>query len=143
VDPESTLRQVPLFANLQPKQLKSLAKWAVSRNFAPGQTIVSQGQLGLGLYCIQAGRVKITQKTAGGEREIREMGQGESFGELSLLSDRPRSATVTAIDPTTCILLDKPRFLAEIRTYPEIALEILPVLVNRLLEADQRVAELS
>lgn len=143
MDAEDTLRKVPLFANLQPKQLKSLAKWAVSRNYAPGQAIVTQGQLGLGLYCIQSGRVKITQKTGGGEREIREMGAGDSFGELSLLSDMPRSATVTALEPTTCVLLDKPRFLAEIRTYPDIALEILPVVVNRLLESDKRIAELS
>lgn len=143
VDAEDTLRKVPLFANLQPKQLKSLAKWAVSRNFAPGQAIVTQGQLGLGLYCIQSGRVKITQKTGGGEREVREMGAGDSFGELSLLSDTPRSATVTAVEPTTCVLLDKPRFLAELRTYPDIALEILPVLVDRLLESDRRIAELS
>jgi CRP-like cAMP-binding protein len=87
--------------------------------------------------------VKITQKAGDGEREIREMGPGDAFGELSLLSDMPRSATVTALEPTACVLLDKPRFLAELRTYPEIALEILPVVVNRLLESDKRIAELS
>lgn len=143
VDAEETLRHVPLFAQLQPKQLKSLAKWTTTRNFQPGQAIVTEGQVGLGLYCIQQGKVQVTQKTAHGSRDIRTMGPGESFGELSLLTDNPRAATVTAIEPTTAVLLDKGQFLAELRVYPEIALGILPVVVGWLTEADRRIAALS
>jgi CRP-like cAMP-binding protein len=143
VDAEETLRRVPLFAELQKKQLRSLAKWTSTRNFNEGQVIVSEGQSGLGLYIIESGRVKVTQKTATGEREIRQMGPGESFGELALLDNSPRGATVSAAEPTTCVLLDKVQFLAELRTYPEIALSIIPVLVHWLREADARIAQLS
>jgi CRP/FNR family cyclic AMP-dependent transcriptional regulator len=136
VDAEQTLRAVPLFSGLQPKQLKSLARWVATRRYQPGQAIVEEGQAGMGLYCIQSGRVGVTQSSAG--REIREMGPGESFGEISLLDDRPRSATVTALEPTTAVVLDKSQFLAELRTYPEIALAILPPLVQRLREAEAR-----
>lgn len=143
MDAEETLRRVPLFAELQKKQLRSLAKWTSTRNFNEGQVIVSEGQSGLGLYIIQTGRVKVTQKTASGEREVRQMGPGESFGELALLDNSPRAATVTAVEPTSCVLLDKVQFLAELRTYPEIALSIIPVLVGWLREADAKIAQLS
>jgi CRP-like cAMP-binding protein len=69
------------------------------------------------------------------------MGPGESFGELALLDNKPRSATVTAVEPTTVLILDKVQFLAELRTYPEIALALIPVLVEWLRDADRQRAE--
>ncbi len=143
MDEEETLRRVPLFEGLQPKQLKSLARWTTTRTYQPGQVVVNEGQIGMGLYCIQSGLVKITKRSANEEREIRSMGAGESFGEISLLDDKPRSATVTAIEPTTAVLLDKSQFKAELKTYPEIALSILPVLVGWLRDADAKIADLS
>jgi len=143
VDEEETLRRVPLFEGLQPKQLKSLARWTTTRTYQPGQVVVNEGQIGMGLYCIQSGSVKITKRSANEEREIRSMGAGESFGEISLLDDKPRSATVTAVEPTTAVLLDKSQFIAELKTYPEIALSILPVLVGWLRDADAKIADLS
>lgn len=143
MDVEETLRRVPLFEGLQPKQLKSLARWTTTRTYQPGQVVVNEGQIGMGLYCIQSGSVKITKRSASEEREIRSMGAGESFGEISLLDDKPRSATVTAVEPTTAVLLDKSQFIAELKTYPEIALSILPVLVGWLRDADAKIADLS
>lgn len=138
MDAEQTLRDVPLFRGLEPKQLKSLARWVATRTYQPGQAIVEEGQTGLGLYCIQAGRVKVTQRSGSGERDLSQLGSGDFFGEMALLDDKPRSATVTAVEPTTCVLLDKSQFLAELRTYPEIAVAILPVLVERLRDVESR-----
>ena len=143
MDVEDTLRLVPLFAELQPKQIRSLARWATSRTYSAGQVIVLEGQTGMGLYFIQSGEVKITKQSAHGEREIRRMGPGESFGEIALLDDKPRSATVTAVEPTTTVVLDKSQFIAELRTYPEIALAILPTVVGWLRDADAVIAQLS
>ena len=143
MDAEQSLQQVALFQELKPKLVKNLAKRTTMRTFQPGQVIVSEGQAGMGLYCIGAGKVKITQNTANGSREVRTMSAGESFGELSLLDNQPRAATVTAVEPTTAYLLDKAQFLGELQTYPEIALTILPVLVRWLRDADHRIAELS
>src|SRR5947209_13995267 len=97
VEVEESLRNVPLFEGFQPKQLKSLARWTTTRSYQPGQVIVSEGQTGLGLYVIQTGKVQISMHSAHGELDLRTMGPGESFGEISLLDDRPRSATVTAV----------------------------------------------
>lgn len=140
MDTEQTLHNVPLFQGLQPKQLKSLARWATTRTFQPGETIVREGGMGMGLYCIQSGRVRVTKDASGTTQVLREMGPGESFGEIALLDDQPRSATVTAVEPTTAVLLDKSQFRAELRTYPEIALAILYPLVQRLREAESRAA---
>jgi CRP/FNR family cyclic AMP-dependent transcriptional regulator len=141
MDAEESLRKVSLFRELQPKQIKSLAKWAAPRNFQSGQAIVKEGQLGVGLYAIQSGKVSITVKSGSGERELRTMGPGESFGELALLDDQPRSATVSAVEPTTVLVLDKASFLAELRTYPEIGLSLIPVLVSWLRDADRKIVE--
>lgn len=143
MDVEESLRNVPLFEGFQPKQLKSLARWTTTRSYAAGQTIVSEGQTGLGLYVIQSGKVRISIHSARGEIDLRTMGAGESFGEIALLDDRPRSATVTAVEPTTAVLLDKSQFLAEIHSHPEMALAMLPVLVTWLREADNKLAEIS
>ena len=141
MDAEESLRRVSLFQGLQPKQIKSLAKMTVSRTFEPGTAIVTEGKMGVGLYCIVSGRVRVTMRTPSGDRELRVMGPGESFGELALLDSQPRSATVTAIERTTAILLDKAQFLAELRTYPEVSLALLPVLVQWIRDADRKLAE--
>lgn len=143
MDAAEILGRTTLFRKLSPKQLKSLSKAATTRSYGAGQVIVSEGQTGFGLYCIQSGKVKVTKHTPTGEREIRTMGPGESFGEISLLDDHPRSATVTAVEPTTAVLLDKMQFGAELRTHPEVALSLLPALVQWLREADQKVSELT
>jgi CRP/FNR family cyclic AMP-dependent transcriptional regulator len=143
VEVEESLRNVPLFKGIQPKHLKSLAKWTTTRSYQPGQVIVSEGQTGLGLYVIQTGKVQISLHSAHGELDLRTMGPGESFGEISLLDDRPRSATVTAVESTSAVLLDKSQFLAELHSHPEMALTMLPVLVTWLRESDRKIAELS
>ena len=144
VDAEETLRSVSLFRNLEPKHIKALARWSTTRTYQPGQVIVNEGQTGLGLYMIQSGKVRVTVRGAqGDQRELREMGPNESFGEIALLDDQPRSATVTAVEPTTCVLLDKAQFIAEIRTHPEMALAILPIVVQWLREANTTVAQVS
>jgi CRP/FNR family cyclic AMP-dependent transcriptional regulator len=143
VEVEESLRNVPLFKGIQPKHLKSLAKWTTTRSYQPGQVIVSEGQTGLGLYVIQTGKVQISLHSAHGELDLRTMGPGESFGEISLLDDRPRSATVTAVEWTSAVLLDKSQFLAEMHSHPEMALTMLPVLVTWLRESDRKIAELS
>lgn len=138
---EEILQKVGLFQRLQAKTVRSLAKMATRRNYQPGQPIVTEGQMGLGLYCIESGRVKVSRNGPAGEQEIRTMGRGESFGELALLDDSPRSATITAIEPTSALLLDKAQFLAQLRTHPEMGLDLIPVLVKWLRDADRRTTE--
>jgi CRP/FNR family transcriptional regulator, cyclic AMP receptor protein len=141
VDTLETLRRVPLFEGIPEKHLKSLTNWTTTRTYPASGTIVREGQLGLGLYCIQSGSVRVTKSTPSGERELRIMGPGESFGELALLDDQPRSATVTAVEETTAVLLDKSQFNAEMRGHPEMAIPMLQTIAGWLREADARTLE--
>ena len=143
MDALETLSKVPLFEGISEKHLKSLAKWTTTRRWDAGQTIVTEGQTGLGLYCIQSGTVRVSKAGPNGDLELRTMGSGESFGELALLDDKPRSATVTAVEPTTAVLLDKSQFRAELRSHPEVALPILETIVGWLREADARASKYS
>jgi CRP/FNR family cyclic AMP-dependent transcriptional regulator len=141
--PEEVLQRVPLFHELEPKDLRSLARFTVTRSFEAGQVIVAEGQMGFGLYSIQSGKVRITQNTPNGTREIRTMGPGETFGEISLIDDQPRTATVTAIEPTTAVVLDKMQFTSEVKNHPEVAFPMMRSLVQWLRDADRKIAELT
>jgi CRP/FNR family cyclic AMP-dependent transcriptional regulator len=143
VDTLETLRKVPLFEGIPEKHLKSLAKWTTTRRYDAGQPIVTEGQTGLGLYCIQSGSVRVSKAGAGSDHQLRTMGPGETFGELALLDDKPRSATVTAVDQTTAVLLDKSQFIAELKSHPEIALPVLQTIAGWLREADERAVQSS
>ena len=140
---EETLRAVPLFQGLSAKQLQSLAKFTTTRTYQPGEILVAEGQIGFGLYCIQSGTVRVTQRAASGPRVVRTMGPGESFGEISLIDDQPRSATVTAVEWTTAVLLDKVQFGVELHTHADVALAVLQGLVQWLRESDRKLAELT
>lgn len=130
-----------LFRDLKPKELEHLERVARPRHFEPGATVVQQGKSGLALFVILSGRLRVTQRVDGGrERELRTMGPGEAVGELTLLTGQPRSATVTAVEPTDCLALHRLDFLAELRAHPEVALRLLETLGQRLLEAEHRPA---
>jgi CRP-like cAMP-binding protein len=138
----SALSQVELFRGLKPKELAHLERVAHPRHFAPGAVVVWEGRTGLALFVVLGGRLRVTQQVAaeGEARELRDLGPGEAFGELTLLTGRPRSATVTALEPTDCLALHRLDFLAELRAHPEVALRLLETLAQRLLEAERRSA---
>ena len=102
--------------------------------------MTSQGDTGVGLYILTSGRVRITQtQSAGGvEEELGTAGAGDVLGEMALLDDLPRSATLTAIDDVTALLLPVWNFRSTLRSHPNIALKLLTVLSRRVREAETR-----
>src|SRR5438093_10706764 len=120
------LRRVPLFARLDQRELTILAHVARERHYAAGQDIVRQGEGGIGVYLLVEGRVRMLRQTAdGGERQLDEVGPGAIFGELAVLDEAPRVATVRAVDGCTCLVLPKWEFLAALRTNGELATALL------------------
>ncbi|MBW2027900.1 MAG: cyclic nucleotide-binding domain-containing protein [Deltaproteobacteria bacterium] len=141
---EELLRKVTLFSVLKDSDIKSLADFCAERSFREGQTLVQQGEPGVGLYIIKTGKVKIVKKTASGQDlEIAILGPGEFFGEMSVLDDAPRSASVAALEDTRCLFLTAWDFKARMKVHPEIALQILPVVVQRFRETNERLLALS
>ena len=144
MDKEELLKKVDLFSGLEKKALSDLAKCYIVRPFKKGATLVKQGHSGLGLYIIVSGKVKIVKKTADGdELEIAVHGPGEFFGEMTVLDSAPRSASVIALEDTECLHLTAWEFKARMKVHPEIALEILPVVVRRFRETNDRLLALS
>jgi|SRR5918998_355050 CRP/FNR family transcriptional regulator, cyclic AMP receptor protein len=86
------LRQVPLFSDLDQRELQDIATAMKSRTFSAGQEIAVEGQSGVGFFVIEDGRAKVT---VGGD-EVRTLGPGDYFGEVALITQGPRTATVTA-----------------------------------------------
>ena len=144
---EDALARVDLFSGLRKKELKDLAKYCLERTVSPGSVLLSQGEQGLGLFILTKGTVRITRKNSpdGAEEVLATAGVGDVIGEMALLDDLPRSATVTAVDEVTMLALplwEFRRILRSIlRSDPDVGLDLLAVLSRRLRKAEQRATE--
>jgi CRP/FNR family transcriptional regulator, cyclic AMP receptor protein len=140
---EDALARVNLFSTLDKKEVQTLAKSCVERSFDPGATIILQGDTGVGLYIILKGKVHITKAVNPdrAEEDLGTMGPGDVLGEISLLDDLPRSATVTAIDEVETLILPVWEFRTFLRNHPDITLKLLTVLSRRLRHAEEHTHE--
>jgi len=138
---ELALAKIPLFAGLDPKALESFEAFTFRRTFKPGDLIVEEGRTGNGAYVVLSGKVEVV-RGIDSERPvvISTLGPGEPFGEMALLGDWPRTASVRAVEQTECLGMDRWIFLAHMSKEPKLALTMLQILARRLAEMDQRLA---
>ncbi len=124
---------VPLFVGLKDRQLQRLAERMVERNYAVGDVIVKQGQGGEGFYVIATGKAEAIRERADGEKIIvNSFGPGDFFGELALLDEEGvRTATITVIEASTCLILTRWDFIATLRQDADMAVEILQEMAKR------------
>ena len=144
---EDALARVDLFSGLRKKDLKDLATYCREGKFSPGSVMLSQGEQGLGLFILTKGTARITRKNSpdGAEEVLGTAGAGDVIGEMALLDDLPRSATVTAVDDVTVLVLPFWEFRIIMRRIlssdPDVGLDLLAVLSRRLRTAEQRAYE--
>ena len=131
------LRKVPLFSNLNDKNLKTFAEGAKTLTYVPGQQIVEEGTSGVGFFLILDGNVRVRK----GKKNLAELQSGDFFGEMSLFDEQPRSATVEAITPTKCLGITAWSFMGMVRSNPDIAVNVMKVLAARLRQSDKALAE--
>lgn len=137
MDKEKLLTGVTLFANLQPKHLKGIAQICTERNFKAGDVLIKQGEEGIGLFIIIKGRVKVEKTNPNGQTvEIATNGTGDILGEMAVLDGAPRTATVTATEDTQVLVLASWEFNSFLKTHPEVAIDILPIVVKRFRETN-------
>jgi len=96
--PTDLLRQVPLFSDLEHRELEQIAGSMKERRFAAGETIAAEGEQGVGFFVIESGKAKVSV----GAVERRTLGAGDYFGEVALIAGSDRTATVTAEDKLKC-----------------------------------------
>jgi CRP/FNR family transcriptional regulator, cyclic AMP receptor protein len=130
------LERVPLFTGLKPRQLEALANRFVERDYAAGAAIVSQGQGGEGFFVIVSGQAEAVRERADGEKVVvNTFGPTDFFGEMALLDDGLRTASVVAKEATHCLVLARWDFLAVMREDGEAATTVLVELARRFRRA--------
>ena len=136
------LKKVPLFSSLRPGQLQRLAGLATVRSYKPGGLIVKQDDTAVALYCVLSGKVRVERQGPDGDRPVTlaEFGSGGFFGDMALIDDFPRSASVIAEAATECALLTRWDFQKELKSHPEIGLALLRVLSQRIRALDEQLA---
>jgi CRP/FNR family transcriptional regulator, cyclic AMP receptor protein len=138
--PEDVLAGASLFSELSHRDLKRLASATITRAYKKGETIVKEGQDAVAFYLITKGRVSVARRGKGeSQTALASLGPGEFFGEMALLDSYPRSASVIATEDTECLVLSRWDFVAELRSNPYIAVQMLPILSRRLRKLQQDV----
>lgn len=130
------LERVPLFSGLSARQLEPIARRMIERSYPAGATIVSQGAGGEGFFVIVSGRAEaVRERNDGAKAVVNTFGPLDFFGELALLDDGLRTASVMATEATTCVLLTRWDFLAALREDVEMTIVILQELARRFRRA--------
>ena len=107
-----------------------------------GTVLFREGEPGREMFVVQAGRVRISKRVGEVETALATLGQGEFFGEMSILNNRPRTATATVVEDARLLVIDPRTFDAMLRGNAEVAIRMIKKLADRLEEADRRIEQL-
>lgn len=133
---DQQLASVPLLAGLDGRIRRRLAETGKRRTYAPDDEIVREGSTGTALYVVLSGEARVER---GGER-IGAVKAGDFFGELALIEEHPRSASVIADTEVECLLFPAWEFTALLEEHPAIAVPIMRVLIQRLHKREHHAA---
>lgn len=122
------LKRVPLFAGCSKSELRELALTADEIDLRDGHVLTREGRPGREFFVLVDGTVRVTRKG----RKISDLGPGDWFGEIALLTDAPRTATVTATSPVDVLVITDRGFKRVVETMPSIALKVLACVGDRL-----------
>jgi CRP-like cAMP-binding protein len=132
-DRQGLLARTALFGSLDAASVAEVAAVATTRSLAPREELFHKGSEGTQLYVVGSGRLKvITTSEAGDDLMFCVAGPGEVIGEISLLVDRPRTATVVALEETELIVIDRRDFHDLLRRRPDVSVELLRILARRV-----------
>ena len=138
------LKRVPLFASFSDQQLSTLLRCVQHRRYPRNSLIVRAGDETDALYIILSGQVKVLiPDDEGHEVILSMMGPHDFFGEMGLLDDQPRSASVEALEPCEMLQVSKAGFTACLKDNFDLAMQIIRNLVKRLRDADRKIESLA
>ena len=137
------LRRIPLFSNLEPSKLKLLAFTSERLTYAKGRAIFRQGDMGDAAYIVLEGQADVLIGAADNQRKVATIGKHSIIGEIAVLCDVPRTATVVAVDKLVALKISKDLFLRMVKEFPQMAVEIMRELARRLDRTNQQLAALS
>ncbi len=138
------LQQIPLFSSLKTEELEAISKVTLNKNFPKDKIILLEDEEGDTLFIIIKGKVKVTTFSENGKEVIFSLlGEGDFFGDMSLLDGKPRSASVISMEDSELQLIRRAEFYRLLEEHPRIALKLLEELASRLRKADERIESLA
>jgi CRP/FNR family cyclic AMP-dependent transcriptional regulator len=132
--PAELIKSIPLFGDLEPREIEQISRSFKERVFAPGDHITEEGKGGIGFFVIESGTAKIT---VGGE-ERGSYGPGDYFGEIALIDAGARSATIIAETELRCYGLTSWEFRPLVESHASIAWKLLETMARMLRTAQER-----
>jgi len=139
-----SLRAIPLFGRVSEGDLEELATHLIERRFPKNATVVEEGLPGDYMYVIRKGRVKVTKASEDGREKIMNfLEAGAFFGDMALLGDETRSASVKTLEESVLLALSRRDFIDLIRQSPDLSLAVIEELANRLRETNEQARSLS
>ena len=140
----AVLKAVPLFTSFPDDQLRMLTTMVTRRSAARSTTIMAGGDATDSLYIVLSGRLKVMMSDSDGKEVILTiLGPGEFFGEMGLIDDEPRSASVVSIEPCELLSIAKRDFKKCLTDSHDMAMHVMRGLVKRLREADRKIGSLA
>ncbi|MGH9812689.1 MAG: cyclic nucleotide-binding domain-containing protein, partial [Candidatus Acidiferrales bacterium] len=135
------LQRIELFSLLSPHECDAIVRRLKRRDFPPAYYVVREGQAGDSMYFITAGKCEVRKKDAatGIEFLLTELGPGACFGEMALLTSKPRTASVVTLEPTTVGILERKDFEELMVQYPKMGVSLTRILAGRLESSSQQV----
>jgi CRP-like cAMP-binding protein len=140
-DEVAVLRRIPLFAHIDPTKLKLLAFTSERVMFDADQTLFVQGAEGDAAYVVIEGRAEVLADTDGGPVQLAIVERGAIVGEVAILCDVPRTATIRALTRLDTLRIAKQQFLDLLAEFPELAIEVMKLLSRRLAHTNVELAE--
>ena len=131
------LRSIPLFAKIEPSKLKLLAFTSERLNFMAGDEIFREGDAGDAAYIILEGEADISVNTANGPLTVATVGKNDFIGEIAVLCDVPRTATVTAKSDLETLRVAKDNFFQLVTQFPQVGIQVMHELAERLHQTTQ------
>lgn len=126
------LRRIPLFGQIEPAKLKLIAFTSERVAFDAGTTLFHQGDAATAAYIIVEGKAEVVVEGGGGPVTVAVLGANDFFGEIAILCDVPRTATIRAQSRLVTLRISKDLFLRLIKEFPTMAISIMRVLAHRL-----------
>lgn len=137
------LRNIPMFANIEPSKLKLLAFTSERLTFSEGDFLFSQGDAGDAAFIIVDGEADVMIDTPDGPLTVAHFKKNDIVGEIAILTDVPRTATVRASTRLETMVISKELFFRLVMEFPQIAVEIMRELAKRLEATNARLRTLS
>jgi CRP-like cAMP-binding protein len=135
------LRSVPLFAKLEPSKLKLLAFTSERLTFPKGQELFKQGDIGDAAYVIISGTAEVVIETPSGPLTVAQVGKNAFVGEIAILIDVPRTASIRPTTDLETLKISKDLFFRLMTEFPEMAVEVMRELARRLDKTNRQLAD--